>query len=151
MARGQRNGVRLEQGDHASAPALSAAGVVSTNRHLVGTRDFDDNGHDDILWQNDKGAVSIGDNGNISSWHIAGTGDFDGNGHDDIHWQNHNGMISIWMGGSRLVANPSTVPRTSHVTASATSITMAMPMFFGAVTMVRCRSGTMANRALRIR
>jgi hypothetical protein len=37
---------------------------------MPGTGDFDANGHSDILWHNDNGAVSIWDNGQIGGAHI---------------------------------------------------------------------------------
>ena len=73
--------------------------------------DFDGNGHDDILWANDIGTVSIWNNGQTSgahdpangvvvptNWHIAGTGDFDGNGKDDILWYS-GGALTVWDNG----------------------------------------------------
>ena len=89
---GDDNGVRLEEWRRRQrANAFRRSSFRPPG--VVGTGDFDDKGHDDILWQNDKGAALIWDNGNIkgahfssnagvvtSSWYIAGTGDFDGNG-----------------------------------------------------------------------
>ena len=82
----------------------------------LGTFDFnfDNNGdgHGDILWQNDNGAVAIWDNGLPagghtvanpgvvpSSYHIVDTGDFDGNHQSDILWQSDDGAVAIWDNG----------------------------------------------------
>ena len=86
----------------------------------IGTGDFNDDGHSDILWQNaNTGQASIWDmNGNTiqgggtvnpnpgPTWHAIGTGDFDGDGHSDILWQNTStGQASIWeMDGNTLIA-----------------------------------------------
>ena len=82
--------------------SLIGGGTVSANLgpdwQAIGTGDFNDDGHSDILFQNTtSGQVSIqemnGTNviggGTISanpglSWHAIGTGDFNGDGHSDI-------------------------------------------------------------------
>jgi hypothetical protein len=111
----------LADGTHnITAKATDAAGNISTASvagkvtidTAVPTSDFDGNGHSDMLWRDDNGAVSIWNNGDISkahiiagagvvanSWHIAGNGDFDGNGTSDILWRNDNGAVSIWDNG----------------------------------------------------
>ena len=95
---------------------------------MVGTGDFNDDGHSDILWQNTNGQVAIwelnGTNviggGNVGanpgpSWKAIGTGDFNDDGHSDILWQNTNGQVAIWelngtnvIGGGNVGANPGT-------------------------------------------
>ena len=96
----------------------------------IGTGDFNDDGHSDILWQNTDGQAAIWEmNGTNQiaggsalvgpnpgpSWKAIGTGDFNGDGHSDILWQNTNGQAAIWelngtnqiAGGSALVGpNP---------------------------------------------
>ena len=84
----------------------------------VGTGDFNDDGHPDILWQNaSTDQVSIWEmNGNkligggpVSanpgpSWTEIGTGDFNNDGHADILWQNADGQASIWeMNGNNII------------------------------------------------
>jgi hypothetical protein len=83
----------------------------------VGTGDFNDDGHSDILWQNANGQAAIwemnGTNliggGAVSpnpgpSWKAVGTGDFNGDGHSDILWQNADGQAAIWeMNGNSLI------------------------------------------------
>ncbi len=93
----------------------------------IGTGDFNDDGHSDILFQNTtSGQVSIwGMNGNNvtgggtvgadpgSSWRAIGAGDFNGDGHSDILFQNTSGQASVWemngnslIGGGAVSANP---------------------------------------------
>ena len=94
------------------------------NWKAVGTGDFNDDGHSDILLQNTNGEVAIWEmNGTISTssavvanpgpnWKVVGTGDFNDDGHSDILLQNTNGDVAIWeMNGTEImrsaaVANP---------------------------------------------
>jgi hypothetical protein len=96
--------------------------LVSTNPgpswQEIGTGDFNDDGHSDILWQNTNGQVGIWEmNGTnvISaatvgpnpgpSWKAIGTGDFNGDGFSDILWQNASGQAAIWeMNGTNLIS-----------------------------------------------
>jgi hypothetical protein len=77
--------------------------------HIRGTGDFYGDGHTDVLWQNDNGAVAlwelngaaIAEAGKVSinpgpSWHIEGTGDFYDDGHTDVLWRNDDGRVAIW-------------------------------------------------------
>jgi autotransporter-associated beta strand protein len=91
----------------------------------IGTGDFNDDGHSDILFQNTtSGQVSIWEmNGNNvtgggtvgadpgSSWRAIGTGDFNDDGHSDILFQNANRQASIWdMSGTSLVGGGAVSP-----------------------------------------
>ena len=82
---------------------------VAPSWHPVETFDWDGNGHSDILWRNDNGALAIWtgtsggfnqsaylDNSVPTSWHIAATGDVDGNLQSDILWRNDDGSLSTW-------------------------------------------------------
>ncbi len=74
--------------------------------HAVGTGDFFDDGHSEILMQNADGQVSVWEmngGGTVSpnpgpSWRAVGTGDFTDDGFsDDILFQNTStGQASIW-------------------------------------------------------
>jgi hypothetical protein len=88
---------------------------------VVGTGDFNNDGHPDVLWQNDTtrqvtiwymGGIQgnvflswnwLGDLGavGVPGWVVAGTGDFNNDGHPDVLWQNDTTrQVTIWyMGG----------------------------------------------------
>jgi hypothetical protein len=102
---------------------------------VLGSSDYDANGHGDILWRRDNGAISIWDNGDINhahvianpgvvptSWRVAGSGDFDGNGHKDILWRNDNGSVSIWdngdINGAHIVSGAGVVANSWRVAAT---------------------------------
>ena len=106
-----------------SGTKVIGGGPVSPNPGMswteIGTGDFDDDGHSDILWRNTStgqasiwemsGATLIG-GGPVSanpgpSWDEIGTGDFNGDAHSDLLWQNTStGQASIWeMNGATLI------------------------------------------------
>jgi hypothetical protein len=114
-----------------SGTRVSGGGAISPNPGPswaeVGTGDFNDDGHSDILWQKANGQVSVWEmNGNTligggavganpgPDWTVIGTGDFNDDGHSDILWQNTStGQVSIWemngtniVGGGPLSSNP---------------------------------------------
>ena len=83
----------------------------------IGTGDFNDDGHSDILWQNTNGQAAIWEMNGTNviggatvganpgpSWKAIGTGDFNDDGHSDILWQNTNGQAAIWeMNGTNVI------------------------------------------------
>ena len=97
---------------------------------VMGTGDFNDDGHSDILWQNANGQAAVWEMDGLNQiaggsqlvgpnpgpdWKAVGTADFNGDGYSDILWQNANGQASVWEmdgtnqipGGSALVGpNP---------------------------------------------
>ena len=73
--------------------------------------DFNGDGRDDLLWQNDQymvgywygeadGSFTVNPTLRFAplDWVITGTGDFNGDGRDDILWRNHNGTVGYWYG-----------------------------------------------------
>jgi hypothetical protein len=97
---------------------LSSAGIPGWT--IVGTADFDKDGHPDIVWQNDATRQVVvwymggpqGDtmlqwdylstNG-VPGWTVVGAGDFNNDGHPDIVWQNDSTReATVWyMGGAQ--------------------------------------------------
>ena len=99
--------------------------ISGTAWKAIGTGDFNDDGHSDILFQNmTSGEVSIWEmNGNNvtggrtvitdpgSSWRAVGTGDFNGDGHSVILFQNTSGQAAVWeMNGTSLVGGGAVSP-----------------------------------------
>jgi hypothetical protein len=76
---------------------------------VIGTGDFNDDGHADILWRNTSGQAAIWEMNGVTpvdqqtvganpgpAWQVIGTGDFNGDGKSDILWQNTSGQVAIW-------------------------------------------------------
>ena len=81
--------------------------------HILGTGDFNGDGRNDILWQNDNSQLtdwmgqpngSFVDSGLTinpgGGWHVAGTGDFNGDGRTDVLWRNDSGRVTDWLAQS---------------------------------------------------
>jgi hypothetical protein len=90
----------------------AAYAQVSLDWKVAGVGDFNGDGHSDVLWRNDNGALNdwLGQsNGGFAinnaayttaptTWKVAGVGDFNGDGRDDILWRNDNGALTDWLG-----------------------------------------------------
>jgi hypothetical protein len=94
------------------------------DRHVIGTGDFNGDGHSDILWQNESGEIAIWELNGTSvitaanlgnpgpSWHAIGAGNFNGDAYSDVILQNSSGEVFIWglngtaVIGGRSVADP---------------------------------------------
>ena len=109
------NGTSILSGNYLVAPNL-----ISPEWWIVGTPDFNGDGHPDLLWQNQvtgdvyywlmNGTTLLSGNylaRNINTnWKIVGTPDLNGDGHPDILWQNTaNGAVYYWlMNGTTMVS-----------------------------------------------
>jgi len=98
---------------------LGAANLTQSNPwRIVGTGDFNGDGHPDVLWQDPvSGTTQIwylgGAQGNVvtnavnltgsNSWRIAAIGDFNRDGHPDVIWQDPvSGSSQVWfLGGTQ--------------------------------------------------
>jgi len=106
------NAVWLMNGNTVKASALLPAVAAASGWQVVGTGDFNGDGHADVLWRN----TSTGDNAiwlmagvGISStalipavpdqsWNIVGMGNFDGDNKSDILWRNAaTGATAVWL------------------------------------------------------
>ena len=87
--------------------------TVPTNWHVVGTGDFNGDGHTYFLWRSTDGTVHdwlgqangsfAGNTANLNinvptNWQVVGTGDFNGDGYDDILWRSTDGTVHDWLG-----------------------------------------------------
>lgn len=85
---------------------------LNLNWTVVGTGDFNGDGREDLLCQQNFGGLVISALQTISaglqadwenattvaaSWHVVGTADFNGDGHTDILWRNDNGQVTDWL------------------------------------------------------
>jgi hypothetical protein len=117
------NGTTMQGGD-----PFSPGQVMDTNWKIVGTGDFNGDGHPDLLWHHQaqgllalwvmnglnqvSGSSLVPDRVTDTNWRVAATGDFNGDGWRDIIWQHQtNGSISAWlMNGTRLVSGTLLTP-----------------------------------------
>jgi hypothetical protein len=87
----------------------------STGWRVVGSSDFNADGHADILWHHTSGVLGVWymdgwlrrlDGRNLegdppsepagNGWSVVGTNDFDGNGTPDILWHHTSGVLGVW-------------------------------------------------------
>jgi FG-GAP-like repeat/RTX calcium-binding nonapeptide repeat (4 copies) len=94
-----------------AGPALPVGPDVGPSWHLKGDGDFNADGRDDFLWQDDNGLAAIwlmngtsvltnGPAGPFNpgpSWQIKATSDFNNDGRSDILWQGADGTPAIWL------------------------------------------------------
>src|SRR5258707_15137311 len=91
-------------------------GLAVTVSSLAVDRDFNGDGHSDLLWRNTSGAVAIWlMNGTsvigsavlgtvTTDWTIVGVGDFNGDAKADILWRHTSGAVAIWvMNGTSVI------------------------------------------------
>jgi hypothetical protein len=110
---------------------------VPTSYSIVGQRDFNGDGHADLLWRDTGGNLymwfmngltmsSSASLGNVPiTWTVKGTGDMNGDGKGDLLWQDGAGDVAIWfMNGS---AVSSTASLGTVAPASGWSIIWATP------------------------
>jgi hypothetical protein len=91
----------------------AATYTVPTYLRVAAVGDFNADGHADILWRYDNGAITdwlgstsgtfVGNDSNAynsvgNDWQVVGVGDFNGDGRDDILWRRSDGIISDWLG-----------------------------------------------------
>src|SRR5205085_866292 len=100
--------------------------VTSLAWAVVGSGDYNGDGHADLLWRNlSTGANVIWRSASsaspqavpavATSWKVVGSGDYNGDGRADILWRNSSsGANAIW-----LSANSATVQSVSPVTSQA--------------------------------
>ena len=101
----------MSGGELVSGDYLSPSRVADMNWAIVGTGDFDLDGHPDLVWQHTDGWISVWlmngttlvegrllSPGRVDShWKIVGIGDFNGDGQADIVWQHDTtGEAAVW-------------------------------------------------------
>ena len=104
----------LGQSSGGFADNYAKVGILTgTDWHAVATGDFNNDGLDDVIWQNDNGTIRewLGQSdgtfaGNIdhvnfvarAGSHLIASGDFNGDGFDDLLWQTADGRVTDLLG-----------------------------------------------------
>jgi hypothetical protein len=99
---------------------IAASGTISTPKgwHVVAAADFNVDGNEDIVLQNDETGTpqiwlmngttrtsTVTLPGTSDDWHVIAADDFNGDGQPDLLFQNDNGAVSIWtMNGTSVVS-----------------------------------------------
>ena len=92
----------------AQSPAPVVLGMLDATEQVLGSGDFDADGHEDVLvlgangrvdaWLSDpSGASAIVPVGNAGTAQLAVVRDFDANGSDDLVWRGADGALQIWL------------------------------------------------------
>jgi hypothetical protein len=119
--------VWLMDGATLLASAALTPGQIDPEWRIVGTADFNHDGHIDILWQHIvtggltvwlMNGTLVGEFASMTpgntdpAWRVAAVGDFDADTHADLVWQHQpTGQLSIWfMNGTARVRSESLSP-----------------------------------------
>jgi hypothetical protein len=99
-----------------SIASSGSVASVTTSYSIVGQRDFNGDGHADLLWRDTGGNLymwfmngltmsSSAGLGNVpTTWTVKGTGDMNEDGRGDILWQDSSGNVAVWfMNGSNVM------------------------------------------------
>ena len=127
------NGALIEW--HMNGTSIAGSGYVTYQGNqvspdaswsVVGTSDFNGEGHADMLWRKSDGTLAmwlmngsaIASSSGVTSqgiaiapdqsWNVAATGDFSGDGKADILWRQNGGSLVLWsMNGSTIASSDS--------------------------------------------
>ncbi len=88
---------------------------LSSEWHIAGIGDFNNDNRDDLLLRNEIGVITewlATANGGFASnhavatyalpvsWQVSDVGDYDGDGYADLALRNHEGVVTTWLGGA---------------------------------------------------
>jgi hypothetical protein len=116
----------------ANAHNLTPSRLVDTNWKIVGTGDYDRDGHVDLFWRHlVTGAMAVWRLNRSTmvsassltpatvadqAWQVVAVTDFNGDGRPDLVWQHDGGSIGTWiMNGSAMTAGPPLIPGSAPV------------------------------------
>jgi FG-GAP-like repeat len=110
--------------DHAGFGSFDTSfGSVPANWRIIGQRDFDANGQDDLLWRDtNTGTVAIwffvfpatvGSTAGVGTvppnWSVVGIGDFNADSKGDLLWRDTSGNVAIWLMNGAQVAQTAVI------------------------------------------